>query len=351
MDSKNKKQKIINAILLLISIGILLYFCISNNNLITLISVLPELNYFWFTIAILSMFMSWLSDSLVIHGILSDIYSGGYSKFLSFKLTMTGQYFSAITPFGVGGQPVQVLKMTEQGVPAGTSISVLVRKFLIYQSTMAVYSFVVIIVKFGMFSSHIPAFVPLALVGFGSQCFTVLILVLFYINRTFTTKIIGYILNFLSKLKVIKKPKEIGKKVEDQLNFFIENNKSMRGNRKLTIKLYILTFIQFTALFAVPFFIYKTFHGNGFPFIDMISTQAFVTMISSYTPLPGAAGTTEGSFLMLFGNFFSSQTISPAMILSRFLTYYFSIISGFIIIRIKNKRDNYRIQDKKVTKI
>lgn len=339
LDKRKKLKIVLNIILFIISVSILVYFCVSNNNLLTLMSIIPTLNYFWLFLALFSMFLSWLFDSFVIRGILSDMYHKKYSKFLSFKLTMVGQFFSSITPLGVGGQPMQILYMTERGFSAGTAISILVRKFLIYQSTMAAYSLLVIISKFNMFSSHIPGFVPLSLLGFGSQCFIVVLFLLFYINKDFTTKIINYLFKILNKIKIIKNPLEMGKTLEKQLNSFVENNNSMRKNKALNFKLYLFTFLQFTSLFLVPFLIFKAFKCPGYPIIDMISTQAFVAMISSYTPLPGAAGTTEGSFLILFVDFFGPNIISSAMILCRFIAYYTNIIFGFIVTRLKRHTD------------
>lgn len=338
LDKNKKWNYVINIIMLIISVGILIYFCISNNNLLILIETIPKLNYFWLLIAIISMFMSWIFDSLVLRGILSDIQHKKYSKFSAFKLTMTGQFFSSITPLGAGGQPMQILYLTKKGVSAGSAISILVRKFLIYQSSMAVYSLIVILAKFGMFSSRVPGFIPLSLIGFISQCLIVSLLILFYINKEFTTKIIFLFSNLLSKIRIIKNSEHFKKNIEKQLNLFVENNNSMRKNKLLTIQLYLFTFLQFTSLFAVPFFIFKAFHYDGFPIVDMISTQAFVTMISSYTPLPGAAGTSEGSFIMLFQNFFSQDMLSLSMILCRLITYYSNIIMGLILIEHNQSR-------------
>ena len=336
MDNKNTKwNKIANIVMLIISIGILVYFCISGNNLILLIEALPKLNYFWLSIAIFSMFASWFFDSLVLREILSDIHHKKYSKFLSFQLTMTGQYFSAITPLGIAGQPMQILYLTKRGISAGMAISILVRKFLIYQTSMSLYSLLVIIAKFSMFSSRIPGFIPLTLIGFISQCLIVSLLILFYINKKFTVKIISVFSNLLSKIKIIKSPDKFKKQTEEQLNLFVQNNDSMRKNKLLTAKLYLFTLVQFTLLFIIPFFIFKAFNHSGAPIIDMISTQAFVTMISSYTPLPGAAGTSEGSFIMLFQTFFNKDSLPLAMILCRLITYYSNIIIGFVAIKIK----------------
>ncbi len=111
----------------------------------------------------------------------------------------------------------------------------------------------------------------------------------------------------------------------------------MNHNWKLSLQLYGLTFLELTVLFSVPFFLYKAYHNPGAPYFDMVSAQAFVTMIAAYTPLPGAAGTSEGSFLVLFNLFFQGETVKQAMLLWRFITYYSTIVVGMFFARLGKK--------------
>lgn len=337
MDKKNVYQKITNIVLFIITISILIYFCVNNNNLLTLINIIPHLNHFWLVISLIFMGLSLFFDSMVLNILVSDIFSKAYRKLSSFKLTMVGQFFSSITPLGAGGQPMQIIYLTKQGVSTGPAISILVIKFLIYQSCMVIFSLMSIIFKFSMFSEKILGFIPLSIIGFASQCSIVFLLALFYINKKFTNKIISCISWFLSKIKIIKNPEYFNQKMQKQLDLFIKSNTYIQQNKILTIKLYIITFLQLISLFCVPFFIFKAFHYEGFPILDMLATQSFVTMISSFTPLPGAAGMTEGAFIVLFREFFEADFVSLAMILHRFITYYLNIIVSFIVIKITDK--------------
>lgn len=212
-----------------------------------------------------------------------------------------------------------------------------VRKFLIYQTTLSLYSLGVILLKSSFFESQIHGFLPLALVGFLAQAALVLLLFLFSVSRTFTTKLIQFFFWLLSRLHLVKRPEEKSKRVHAQLESYLNNNKSMNHNWKLSLQLYGLSFLELTVLFSVPFFLYKTYHNLGAPYFDMVSAQAFVTMIAAYTPLPGAAGTSEGSFLVLFNLFFQGETVKQAMLLWRFITYYSTIIVGMFFARLGKK--------------
>lgn len=340
---KEDLTKRFNIILLLITLGLMAYFCIDDNNLVTLINSIPSLNILWLLIAGLSMFAYWLIDAKVVHAITSSAYKDKYKFKSAFKVTMVGQYFNSITPLAIAGQPMQLLAMLRQGIGSGVAFSILVQKFLVYQISLTIYSLTVIVFKCGYFRSHFPKFMSLALIGFLIQSSIVILLLLFSLSRRVTTRLLNIIFKLLAKIHIIKNPKEASQKMEKQLNYYINNNKAMNKNYKLTLELYFSTFFQLTAYYIIPFFIYKAFHNPGFPVIDMISAQAFVTMISSYTPLPGGAGTSEGSFLTIFNIFFDSEVTKQAMLLWRFITYYSCIVVGSLFAGFTTKQEKMNI--------
>ena len=332
-------KNIFNVALFALSVGLLVYFCLDENNLATLLQSLPTLNSFWLIGALVCMLVVWGMDSTVIYLLISHAYAKSYPFFSAFRITMVGQYFNSVSPYAVAGQPMQLLALTRQGVTSGIAISALVRKFLVYQTSLTLYSLVVILIRYSFFRSQVPGFIMLAWVGFLSQAALVVVLFLFSHNRTFTTKIIHAAVWLLTKLHIVKKPEETSQKVKDQLEFYMENNKAMQGNPRMSIKIYFCTVLQLTALFSVPFFIYKAFHNPGAPIVDMISAQSFVTMTSSYAPLPGAAGAAEGSFLILFQMFFQPGVIKQAMLLWRLITYYSCIVAGAFFAGIGAKQE------------
>ena len=53
-------------------------------------------------------------------------------------------------------------------------------------------------------------------------------------------------------------------------------------------------------------------------------------MVSAFVPLPGASGGAEGSFVLFFGPFFQQDTILPATVVWRVLTYYLNFPAGAV---------------------
>lgn len=315
-----------------LTVGLLVYFCVSGNNLAVLVASLPGLDLPWLICAAGCVALTWAMDAAIVRALVGRSAETGYCYRSAFRVTMVGQYFNSITPYAVGGQPAQFVALLRQGIPSGVAISALVRKFLVYQTSITLFSLFVIVGKYSFFRSRIQGFMALAIIGVIYQAASVLLLLLFTYCPGVTTKLIEGVVWFLTKVHLIKKPEETREKVKSQLQFYLDSNRAMQGDRRLTAKIYGCTFLQLTALFAVPFFIYKAFRSPGAPVFDMIAAQCFVTMISGYTPLPGAAGAAEGSFLLIFRMFFREKILTQAMLLWRLMAYYSSIVVGAIFV-------------------
>lgn len=342
MKNNSRKTKIFQAALFAVSIGLLVYFCVSDNNLMLLADSLPRLNTLWLVGACCCVVLNWVMDGRIIQCLVGHGQEESYTFRQAFKVTMVGQYFNSITPYAVAGQPMQLVSLIRQGAPSGAALSALVRKFLVYQTVITGFSLLVILVKFQFFQQKIQGFMALAVIGFVYQAAIVAILALFTYSPRFTTKLIGGIVWLLTRIRLVKDPQQTSKNVQDQLQFYIESNKAMKDSRALTARVYGCTLVQLTALFSIPFFIYKAFRLPGMPLTDMIAAQSFVTMISSYTPLPGAAGAAEGSFLVLFQMFFSNKIIRQAMLLWRLIAYYSCILVGAFFAGLDGRREKQK---------
>ena len=73
--------------------------------------------------------------------------------------------------------------------------------------------------------------------------------------------------------------------------------------------------------------------------MNMIFAQSFVTMTSSLAPIPGASGATEGASSIFFIPFFDETTIKSAIALSRFISYYFTILISAPFSRFVKKKN------------
>ena len=325
-DEKRKKQidwkKIVSIVSILISLGILFYFCISKNGLLALLGQIYRFKAVWVVLAVSCMFGDLFLDACLIYLFTKDT-NPGYRFRFALKVCLAGHFYSAITPFQSGGQPMQIYLMSRQRIDPGKATSALVQKFFVYQTGIAFYSLLAILLQTFFFRKPLsPAMWGLTSLGFAVQLAVAVFLLLISFNRKLTHKL----LEWAGRLPVVKKHAAALPAWEKQIEFFHRSNRQIYRNPRLLAGTYVLTFLQLTALFLVPYCIFRAFDIGRASVLRMLCYQAFVTMVSSLFPLPGSAGAAETSFYSFFSSFFTPETIKSADLLWRVISYYLVLL-------------------------
>lgn len=319
-------KKIFNLFSLLIPVGFIIYFFVSENGFIDLIENFSKFNIFWLIIAVVCQILNILIDGYILYKFVNN-YDKNYTLLKSFRATAIGQFYSVITPGGVGGQPMQIYSLSKQKVDSGVASSCLIQKFLVYQTIITVYSLISMMFNLNLFSGDLKSLmISLAMFGFISHAIVVIFIFMFSFNKKLTYKIIDFCLKILFKIKIIKNLDKTRLEIEEKLNKFHESNIKLYKNKKILITSSVLTIIQLSLIFSIPYMIYRTFNFYGASIFDMITAQAIVTMVSSFVPIPGGSGAAEGSFYLFFSMFFTENTIKSAILLWRIVTYFLNII-------------------------
>jgi uncharacterized protein (TIRG00374 family) len=334
---KVQGKTIFNVFILLLSAGLVIYFCLSEDGLVDLAQHVTNFKKSWLVLAVLCMFADLVLDTILIF-LFTRHAEKHYSMRHAFKTCMVGHLYSAVTPFQSGGQPMQIYVMSKQGIDPGISTSALVQKFFVYQSALTLYSAFAIVFRFRFFNGTLNGVMwGLALAGFAVQFFVIVMILLLSFNQAVTQRIILFFCKLFHKLHFVKDYEATSASWLKQVVFFHDSNRVLYKNKKLLAKTYLITIFQLTALFVVSYCIYRAFNIGTASAIDMICAQAFVTMVSSLVPLPGAAGASEGSFYVFFSIFFTGGTIKSAILLWRIVTYYAVILVSAPFSRITKK--------------
>lgn len=325
MKKKISGKTIFNVSVILISLVMLGYFCLSENGLVELSKNFKNLDKGWLIMALLNQALNIAIDAYMTYILVkSSVPSFKFHNAL--KTSMVGQFFSAVTPFATGGQPMQVYCMSKYGVEPGKGVSALTQKFVVYQSTLVAYSAAALLLKQDFFDDALSGVMwTFAVFGFLSQAFVILMLLLFSFSRRLTNAILGFAKNLLTRFHRQKLYDKLGG-FERQLESFHDCNKELYKNRRLVVTAYVCTAVQLTAIFIVPYCVYRSFNLSGAPVSDMICSQAFVTMATCFIPLPGAAGASEISFLGFFSMYFTPETLKSGVLVWRIITYYLVIL-------------------------
>ncbi len=296
----------------------------------------------WLAVAAVMLLLYWMFEALTLHTVVKRLHRP--QKFRdTLQTTMVGQFYNCVTPFATGGQPMQAYTMVKSGVPLGIAGSSLLIRFIIYQAVLTLYSLVALILFWPFFASRLTGIAFLSAVGFAVNGLVMAALLCVGFARTLAKRIAIKGIRLLAKLRIVKKPEERIIETEAELERFYEGVQLARRNIVAIVQMMVFSFLQLTAFFLIPFFLCLAFGQKVSPF-EVIAAQAFVTMISSFIPLPGAAGGAELSFMTFFSLFISGSNLNISMLLWRMLTFYAPLLVGGIVsINCSNPSEAYEL--------
>ena len=296
-----------------------------------LIDQLASIKFGWILGAFLCMFFYWILESKILQIIMNSLTQINSLK-KSFKVTMIGQFFNSITPFASGGQPAQLYALSKEGIGAGQAGSILMMKYIIYQSVLTVYSIVLIVWKAPFFQGKLKNIFYLSMIGFLINTGVIIVLLVFAKYKRVTHSFFNFLNKLLNKLKIVKNVENMQIKTEEQIEKFHQNIIILKKNKKVIASAVIFTTLQLTVFFAIPYFVYYSFEGGNVQLINMIAANSFVMMLTAFIPLPGASGGAEGGFYMFFQLFFQEQNILTGILIWRIITFYSCLVFGAAVL-------------------
>lgn len=335
-------KKYLANIVLIIGVSMLtMWILMGSENSAELVKYLMALTPKWVAIGFGCLVMYWGLETIIQYLLVEKMYKGN-GLWNAFKVVMTGHFFNAVTPFASGGQPMQAFLMVKQGVPLGTSASILLSKFIIYQLALTFYSMVVLILELKFFVIKVKGIVYLALIGFMVNLGIVVILIMAAFMKGRLQKMGFWLVNRLYKMHLIKEAYGYKKKIISQVELFNRNIGLIKQNTVLLCSISLLTILQLTAYFLIPYAVYRAFGLSGTQVFVMISAAAFIVMFASFIPVPGGSGIAEGSFFLLFQLFFPQSILPIAVFCWRVITFYIPLCLGGVMTVLPNQKKKCR---------
>ena len=234
--------------------------------------------------------------------------------------SFVGFYVSSITPSATGGQPAQIYYMSRDGVPAAHGALNMMLIAICYQLTVLLYSLCAWL------------FLPALRQGMGGGLGLLLLygaavmgaltagMLSFLCFPHLAGRLAGGVLDLLNRVHIIRDRAGAGEKLARQMEEYAAGAGVLRRHPALLPMLLGLHAFQLTAV---------GLSGTG-PAL-FLGTQALVTLAVSSLPLPGAVGPAEGGFVAAFAPIFGAGLVTPAMLVSRGISFYaFLIISGAV---------------------
>ena len=319
---KNKKSAIkyaLNISLVLIATGLAIFFAIKDDaNEIW--KTLKTADYRYLLVVVGMMVGCILVRSFILF-IFAHLFTRKYHFHQAIAVDQIGQFYNAITPGASGGQIMQAYTYKKQGVQVSSAVSILAMYSIVYQIMLIIFGTLSFIIKYDFITAlgSIPTNIkinevainlpiwPLTIVGFLLNLGVVAIVFLMGYWHGFHNFIMGPVITFLSKIKIIKDPD----KQRENLRIQVENFKIEFRRLSTNIPFLLLVVISFSIYmiikFSIPFFVGKAL-GNESPvpdikaFWDCIFLSNYHQMITGLIPIPGSAGVSEFVFYNLFTN-------------------------------------------------
>ena len=318
-DKKTAWKYALNISLVLIATGLAIFFAIKDDAS-EIWKTLKTADYRYLLVVVGMMVGCILVRSFILF-IFAHLFTKKYHFHQAIAVDQIGQFYNAITPGASGGQIMQAYTYKKQGVQVSSAVSILAMYSIVYQIMLIIFGTLSFIIKYDFITSlgSIPTNIkindvainlpiwPLTIVGFLLNLGVVAIVFLMGYWHGFHNFIMGPVITFLSKIKLVKNPD----KQRENLRIQVENFKIEFRRLSTNVPFLILVVISFSVYmilkFSIPFFVGKAL-GNQSPvpdikaFWDSIFLSNYHQMITGLIPIPGSAGVSEFVFYNLFTN-------------------------------------------------
>ena len=241
-----------------------------------------------------------------------------------FDAAYIGEFYYKLGP---AGAPVQLKLMYDAGMSATYTASIYIWKAvantLVYTGyAVAALLFELLWRQEGLGPAVAGAGVLIALYVFlcGLAFFTA-------VRPAPIQRLIRRILTFLSRRwRVMARPGMVDKgmaKVEE----FCRQLAALKENKRMLAGVFAGMFVELTALYAIPWFLYRGLGLTGTPFWELLLVQCLVLVLSRVIMLPGNAGGAEGSFFLFMGPIFGGH-LAVGLVLWRFAAFLEVLLLG-----------------------
>lgn len=143
MTDRNKLTYIRNIILIL-AITIICAILTIGKNYKEVIEIIREADIYWVLFMFIIMVVYYLIDAISIMSF-GRVYKKDYKYIQAFRNSMSGVFFSDITPSSTGGQFAQIYVFNKQGIKSTDSSSIILMCFICHQSVLVIYSLIALL--------------------------------------------------------------------------------------------------------------------------------------------------------------------------------------------------------------
>lgn len=325
---KSNLKMIRNIIFFILLIIFTFWFIFKDQDIHELVRVIRSVNLTYVFIGIFFMMLVYLTESYNVRSVLVSLGEKKVSMLTALKFTWIGFFFSAITPAATGGQPVEVYYMTKEKISTANGTMAMLLQLCGFQISTLSISIICACFYPSLLGNGVIWFYLLG-IGLNGIALTFMLIGIF--SSKMTKKLVDIFVGLL-KLAKVKNLEKKRIKIEEGLNQYNESAVFILAHKKEFFKAILRVFVQIIFYHSVPYFVYRAFGLSTHGFLEVFATQAILYTTVSSLPLPGAIGVSETLFLKIFGPLFGKNILNGAMLIYRFISFYFYIIVSVVVV-------------------
>lgn len=323
--------KIFVAISLVTQLGIFFYTSYHNAGF-SIHLPFHEMNYYMLGVAFS---LSWLEGA--VSGIriyfIMKVINPRITMLTSVKASYANLFLGAATPSQTGGGVAQIYFISRDKIPisqaSGGSIMCFVCTLLFL---------ILALISTSLFHSPTMGHSLQIMMKSASIALAVTAMI-FIVSVSFTHSINNIKFSLFTRMKNRGIIKDKHGKIENWLKKFavglVECRESIlimyRHGKTAFFLGFSVTCMQFAIRFIIPYFIIVGLGGGAY-IIEVMYVQLFITLISYFSPTPGASGLAEISSLLLMGSLVAGPLVPVYTFLWRLCTFYINCTIGGLLL-------------------
>jgi len=342
-------KKLLNLLFFLLVMGLTIYAMLQGNDIGEILIDISRMNVGYLFLALLAALFFVVAEAIIIWYLMHGLNETN-SMLRCIAYSFIGYFYASITPSALGGQPMQLYYMKKDGNSLSNSSVILMILALFSKLVLSLIGIGLLVFWYNPLVYYLKGFMALYYLGLALNIISVVILLAAMFIPGIVRKIAQSIEQFLVRIHILKFTEERRQKIEG----FIEGYRSavnfLMLNKKKMQFVFILTFLQRSSLYILTYFVYRGFSQSGTSMVTVVLLQAAIYVAVEMMPLPGAQGITELMYYTVFQGVVTSTLLTPSLLVTRGLDFYFLVIISLIVVIAKSfqiKKDAITIKIEK----
>lgn len=328
--SKERRKQFFNILLFAVVFALTVNSVFSGTDLTQLLTYLSSVNLGYILPSIVCVVLFILGESVIFHYLFRTL--GLQSRFSHCCLySFIGFFYSCITPSASGGQPMQLIAMRKDRLPAGPATVVLAIVTITYKLVLVLLGVVVMVLRPSAVMQYLAPVESIMYLGMvlNVVCIAALLLLVFHpsVIRSLTTG--GLML--IHRIRPIKDLDRQAQRVENLIAQYQGAAEFYRSHKGIIVNVLLITIAQRFILFFVTWLTYLAFGLSGHDMLLITVLQGMIAVAADMLPLPGGMGVSETLFLQIFTPIFGQAMVLPGMVVSRSISFYTQLLISAVM--------------------